>query len=67
MSYSTTMEQHTVSDAFAKVERDDTRIFADQSDLIVVLLFVAIGALLTATFFAAGSLADFGQILAAAG
>jgi hypothetical protein len=64
----TTVElERTASGAFAKFGLDDPRISVNQADLTVVLLFVAIGALLTATFFAAGSLADLGQILAAAG
>jgi hypothetical protein len=54
--------------AFTKVvDRDDARLPADQGDLIVVLLFVAIGILLTALFFLLGFWVEFGQILAAAG
>jgi hypothetical protein len=52
------------SESARVVDRDDARVPADQTDLIVVLLFVAIGLLLTSTFFVAGSLADLGQILA---
>jgi hypothetical protein len=74
--YSTTIEGgRAVSDTFAKVGGDDARVSgsddartsANQADLIVVLQFVAIGLLLTATFFIASSLAEFGQILAASG
>jgi hypothetical protein len=53
-----------VFDEFAKVDRDDARVSADQADLIVVLLFVAIGLLLTGVFFMLGFGADIGQILA---
>ena len=67
MFYSTTLELgRATSDAFAKVGHDDARVSADQADLIVVLLFVAIGVLLTATFFMASPLAELGQILAGA-
>lgn len=62
--YSTTIDiERTVSDPFAKV--DDAGVPGDQADLIVVLLFVAIGSLLTATFLTAGSLTELGQILGA--
>jgi hypothetical protein len=57
----------TVSDAFAKVGRDDKRISADQADLKGVLLFVAVGLLLTAAFFTLGFGAEVGPILAAYG
>jgi len=68
MFHSTTMEVgRAVSDAFTKVGRDDTRVSADQVDLIVVLQFVAIGLLLTAIFFTVGSLSELGQILAVSG
>jgi hypothetical protein len=61
--HTTTMEVgRAVSDAFAKVERDTMHV-----DLVVVLQFVAIGLLLTAIFFAAGSLSELGQILAVSG
>jgi hypothetical protein len=49
---------------FARADRDDARVPADQADLIVVLLFVAIGLLLTATFVALGFGTEIGQILA---
>jgi hypothetical protein len=49
--YSTTAELgRAVSDAFAKVGRNDMRVSVDQTDLIVVLQFVAIGLVLTAIF-----------------
>lgn len=60
--HSTTME--AVSDAFTKVERDDTRGSADQH---AVFLFVAGGLLLTVAFFMAGFGAEIGRILAVAG
>jgi hypothetical protein len=60
--YSTT----TASDSLATPGRD-ARVSIDQASLMVVMLFAAIGLLLTAAFFTTGSLADFGQILAAAG
>jgi hypothetical protein len=64
--YSTTTKfGSAASDAFATVGRD-ARVSVDQASLIVVMLFAAIGLLLTATFFTTGSLAEFGQILAAA-
>jgi hypothetical protein len=51
--YSTTTEfGNAVSGAFAKVGRE-TRVSVDQADLIVMLQFVAIGLLATATFFTA--------------
>jgi len=54
-----------VFNAFARVvDRDNARVPADQSDLIVVLLFVVIGLLLTAAFFTAGFAAEIGDILA---
>jgi uncharacterized RDD family membrane protein YckC len=67
--YSLTLEiGRGIFNAFARVvDRDGGRVSADQADLIVVLLFVAIGVLLTAIFFIASSLADFGQILAVSG
>jgi hypothetical protein len=52
----------TVSDPLAV---DDAGVPGDQADLIVVLLFVAMGLLLTATFSTAGSLTELGQILGA--
>lgn len=68
MSYSTTMDhERTVSDAFAKLGLDDPHVSAIQAEMTVVLLFVAIGVLLTATFFTVSPLADLGQILAVAG
>jgi hypothetical protein len=48
---------------FARGDRDDARIIADQADLIVVLLFVAMGLLLTAVFVLLGFGVEFGQIL----
>jgi hypothetical protein len=51
--------------AFARViDRDDTRVPADQADLIAVLLFVIVGLLLTAAFFILGFGVEPGQILA---
>jgi hypothetical protein len=44
--------------------RDDARVSADQADLIAVLLFVAVGLLLTAAFFMLGFGAMVGEILA---
>lgn len=63
--HSITMEVgRAVSDAFTKVERDDTGGSADQS---VVLLFVAGGLLLTVAFLIAGFGAEIGQALAVSG
>jgi hypothetical protein len=57
-----------VSDAFAEVGRDtDTRVSVDETDLIAVMLFTAIGLLLTAAFFTGGFGAEIGQILAVSG
>jgi hypothetical protein len=66
--YSVTAEfGRSFFNAFTKVvDRDDARVPADQADLIVVLLFVAVGILLTAVFFMFGFGVEFGQILAAA-
>jgi hypothetical protein len=62
--YSTTTDVgRAFSDAFANDARDSV----DQANLIVVMLFAAIGLLLTAILFTAGSLEELGQILAAAG
>jgi hypothetical protein len=68
-SYSVTSEiGRSLFNAFTKVvDRDDARVPADQADLIVVLLFVAIGLLLTAVFVLLGFGVEIGQILAAAG
>jgi hypothetical protein len=52
-----------VFNAFAR-DREDARISADQADLIAVLLFVAVGLLLTAAFFMLGFGPEIGQILA---
>jgi hypothetical protein len=67
--YSLTAEiGRSFSNAFTKVvDRDDARAIADQTDLIVVLLFVAMGLLLTAVFVLLGFGVEIGQILAAAG
>jgi hypothetical protein len=55
-----------IFNTFARVaDRDDARVSADQADLIVVLLFVAIGLLLTGLFFVLGFGPEIGQILAA--
>jgi hypothetical protein len=51
--------------AFAR-DRDDARVSADQTDLVAVFLFVAIGLLLTAAFFMLGFGAEIGEILAVA-
>jgi hypothetical protein len=48
-------------------DRDDALVPADQVDLMLVLLFVAIGILLTAVFFTLGFWVEFGRILAAVG
>jgi hypothetical protein len=58
-----------IFNAFASVvDRDDARVPADQvADLIVVLLFVAIGLLLTAAFCAAGFGPEIGAALGASG
>jgi hypothetical protein len=67
MFYSTITEVgRTVSDALARVGRDDTHL-AERADLTAVLLFVAGGLLLTAAFFTAGFGAEIGQVLAASG
>jgi hypothetical protein len=64
MSFSTTEIGRGVFNAFARVvDRDVERVAADQADLIVVLLFVAIGLLLTAAFVMIGFGAEIGQIL----
>jgi ABC-type xylose transport system permease subunit len=52
-------------DAFARANRDNARVSADQADLIAVLLFVAVGLFATAAFLILG--AGLGQILAASG
>jgi hypothetical protein len=44
--------------------RDNARVSSDQADLIAVLLFVAVGLLLTAAFFMLGFGAMVGEILA---
>jgi hypothetical protein len=43
-----------VSDAFAKVARDDTRVSAEWADLTAMFRFVASGLLLTAALAASG-------------
>jgi hypothetical protein len=64
--FSTTTDfERTAFGAFATVRRDE-RASVDEGDLLIVMLFVAIGLLLTAIFFT-GSFAEFGQILSAAG
>jgi hypothetical protein len=64
--YSLTLEiGRGVFSAFVRmVDRDDARVPADLSELIIVLLFVAIGLLLTAAFFILGFGVEFGQTLA---
>jgi hypothetical protein len=52
---------------FARADRDDALVPVDQVDLMLVLLFVAIGILLTAVFFTLGFWVEFGRILAAVG
>jgi hypothetical protein len=65
MSISTTEIGRGVFNAIARVvDRDVGRVAADRADLIVVLLFVAIGLLLTAAFVALGFGAEIGEILA---
>jgi hypothetical protein len=59
----TTDFQSTASAAFATIRREE-RASVGEGDLLIVMLFVAIGLLLTAIFFT-GSLEEFGQILAA--
>jgi hypothetical protein len=67
MFHSTTMEiGGAVSDAFAKVGRDDAHVPPDQADLTAVILLVAIGLLLTEAF-TASFWAEIGQILAVSG
>jgi hypothetical protein len=63
MSTITTEVGRAIFKMFARAGRDDTLVPADQADLIVVLLFVAIGILLTAVFFMFGFWIEFGQIL----
>jgi hypothetical protein len=62
MSFSTTEIGRGVFNAIARV--DVERVAADQTDLVVVLLFVAIGLLLTAAFVTIGFGAEIGQTLA---
>jgi hypothetical protein len=64
MSTVTTEVRRGIFNMFARADRDDARIPANQADLIVVLLFVAIGLFLTAAFVALGFGAEIGQILA---
>ena len=65
MSITTTEIGRGVFNAIARVvDRDVERVAADQADLIVVLLFVAIGLLLTAAFVTIGFGAEIGQTLA---
>jgi hypothetical protein len=65
MSITTTEIGRGVFNAIARVvDRDVERVAADQADLIVVLLFVAIGLLLTAAFVTLGFGAEIGEILA---
>ena len=53
--YSSTMEGERIDfNAFARVDRNDARVVADQADLTAVILFAAIGLLLTAAFFTLG-------------
>jgi hypothetical protein len=67
--YSLTAEiKRIFFNAFAiVVDRDEELVTADQADLMVVLLFVAIGILLTAAFVMLGFGPEIGQILGAAG
>jgi ABC-type xylose transport system permease subunit len=48
-------------DAFARANRDNAWVSADQADLIAVLLFVAMGLLATAAFLMLGG--EIGQIV----
>jgi hypothetical protein len=64
MSTITTVVARGVFKMFARANSDNEVVPADQSDLIVVLLFVAIGLLLTAVFVTLGFGAEIGQILA---
>jgi hypothetical protein len=57
--YSTTTEVGRVSDA-----ANDARVSVGDGDLIVVMLFAAIGLLLAASCVALGFGAEVGQILA---
>jgi hypothetical protein len=54
---------NTASDTFATLGRD-TRTSVGEGDLIVVMLFAALGLLLAAACVALGSGAEVGQILA---
>jgi hypothetical protein len=66
--YLTTTEiSHAVSRVRAQVGRDDIPVPADRSDLEAILLFTALGLLLTAVFFSLGFGPMIGQILAASG
>jgi hypothetical protein len=66
--YSTTMEiGRAVFRMCAEVGRADIRVPADRSDLEAILLFAALGLLLTAVFFSLGFWSEFGRILAASG
>jgi hypothetical protein len=67
MSTITTEVRRAIFKMFARADRDDARVIADQADLIVVLLFVAVGILLTTVFFVFGFWVEFGRILAASG
>jgi ABC-type xylose transport system permease subunit len=52
-------------DVFARANRDNALLSADQAGLIAVLLFVAVGLFATAAFLIFG--AEIGQILATSG
>jgi heme/copper-type cytochrome/quinol oxidase subunit 2 len=67
MSTITTEVGRHIFKMFAGADRDDALVPADQADLIVVLLFVAVGILLTVVFFMFGFWVEFGRILAAVG
>jgi hypothetical protein len=65
--YSTSTEVwRGVFSALAR-DRDDACVPADHIDLMAVFLFVTVGLLLTAGFFALGFGAEIGEILAASG
>jgi hypothetical protein len=66
MSTITTEVGRAIFKMFARSDRDDALVPADQADLIVVMLFVAVGILLTSVFFMFGYWVEFGRILAAA-
>ncbi|MBO0754852.1 MAG: hypothetical protein J2P54_03255 [Bradyrhizobiaceae bacterium] len=66
--HSTTMEGGRAEfNVFARIDHDDARALADEADLTAVIIFVAIGLLLTAAFFTLGFGTEIVRILAASG